>query len=82
MDQGVVGVEDPGLIGFALFGSGVDGTGGCEGAVGADFAEAYGLVIFGGGLLVPHSDNRFLGSEDDLLWEWSGVASVGLVVGE
>ena len=26
---------------------------GCEGAVGDDFAEAYGLVIFGGGLLVP-----------------------------
>ena len=83
VDQGVVGVEDPGLVGFALFGSGVDGAGGCEGAVGDDFAEAYyGLVIFGGGLLVPHSDNHFLGSEDDLLGEWPDVASVGLVVGE
>ena len=67
-----------GLVGAVFLGDVVDGAGGCEGANGDDFAEAHGLVIFGGGMFVPHPDEDFLGSEKEFLWEGFGIELVFL----
>ena len=76
------GVEDEGLVGFVPFCSAVDCTGGSECAVGDDFSKAHGLIVFGGGVLVPHPDDDLLGTDEDLLGEGFGVAGAGSVICE
>ena len=78
--KGVFSVEDEGLVGFVSFGRAVDCSGGGECSVGDDLAESHGLIVFGGGMFVPHPDNDLLGTNDDLLREGFGVACICLVV--
>ena len=79
--QGVVfGVEDKGFVRFVSFGCAVDCTGGGECAVGDDFTEAHGLIVFGCSMFVPHSNDDLFGTNEDLLWEGFGVAGARLVV--
>ena len=58
------------------------GTGGGEGAVGDDFSEAYGLIVFGCGVLMPHSNDDLLGADEDLFGKGLGVAGAHLVIGQ
>ena len=75
-------VKDEGLVGLVSFGGAVNGSSGCEGSVGNDFAKAHCLVVFGNGMFVPHAYHDFFGTQDHFLGEVLGVARIGAVVGK
>ena len=78
----VLRIKDKGLIGLVSFGCAVDGSSGCEGSVGNDFAKAHCLVVLGDGVFVPHAYHDFLGTQDHFLREILGVSRVGAVIGQ
>ena len=56
LDQGVVFSDGKGLVGAVFLGVVVHGSGGCECTNGDDFSKSDRLIVFGCGVLVPHSD--------------------------